>query len=155
MIAPMNPSEPEDTSGVGDGPHLSPVQHNKIVAMMLNPRRRWKLTKTAKSEAIAVTLNNMSDADGRVRNAAVANMIRMEGQNLNDQHKMLDKLVPDQGDIADAAKELTAALQAAREDEAYARLRRAAALRHSGESGVNGSNGKSGPLANGSSPCLG
>jgi hypothetical protein len=95
VIAPINPSEPEPTSGVGEGPYLSPVQQNKIVAMMLNPRRRWKLTRSAKNEAVAVTLNNMSDDDGRVRNAAVANMIRMEAQNMADQHKTVDKRLPD------------------------------------------------------------
>jgi hypothetical protein len=95
MVAATNPNEPDRTSGAGAGPHLTPVQQNKIVGMMLNKRRRWKLTKAAKNEAIAVTLNNMSDEDGRVRNAAVANMVRMEAQNQADHFKAVDKRVPD------------------------------------------------------------
>jgi hypothetical protein len=151
----MTPGEPEKTSGEGDGPYLTPVQQNKIVSMMLNPRRRWRVSKAAKAEALDATISNMGDEDGRVRNAAVANLIRMEAQNLQDQHKMLDKLTPETGDLNQVAKELNNALTAAREDVEYARLRRAAAVRHSGKSGANGTNGKSGPLANGSSPFTG
>jgi hypothetical protein len=82
-------------SGVGDGPYLRPTQHNKIVGMMLNPRRRWRLSKEAKQAAMMATLTNLDDEDGRVRNAAVANLIRMEGQNQADQHKAIDKRTPD------------------------------------------------------------
>jgi hypothetical protein len=95
MIAENRDNEGDESSGAGEGPHLTPTQQNKIVGMMLNPKRRWKLTKAAKSEAIATTLNNMGDDDGRVRNAAVANLVRMEAQNMADQHKAIDKRIPD------------------------------------------------------------
>lgn len=95
MIAPMTPSEPDDASGAGADAYLTPVQRNKIVSMMLNPRRRWKLTKEAKNAAMSATLDNLTDDDARVRNGAVSNMIRMEGQNMADQHKALDKHSPD------------------------------------------------------------
>ena len=87
--------DPSDAPGAGEGPHLTPVQKNKLVAMMLNPRRRWRLSKAAKHEAIAVTLNNFSDEDARVRNQAVANLLKMEAQNQIDQHKAIDKRMPD------------------------------------------------------------
>lgn len=92
MVAQSNPEQP---GGRGEGTPLSPVQENKIVRMMLNPRRRWRITKEAKQAAMMATLNNLDDEDGRVRNAAVANLIRMEAQNQNDQHKAIDKRVPD------------------------------------------------------------
>lgn len=94
MVAANN-GAPEKPGGRGEGTHLSPVQENKIVGMMLNPRRRWKLGKEAKRAAVAATLDNLADKDGRVRNAAVANLIRMEGQNQSDQHKSVDKHLPD------------------------------------------------------------
>lgn len=87
--------EPERPGGKGDFAHLNPTQQNKLIAMMLNPRRRWKLTKAAKNEAIAVTLRNLDNPDARVRNQAVANMLRMEAQNQTDQHKAVDKHLPD------------------------------------------------------------
>lgn len=91
----MNPNpNGKEPGGRGESTHLSPIQENKIVAMMLNPRRRWKITKAAKNEALETTLKNMGDEDGRVRNAAVANLVRMEGQNLQDAHKLLDKQTP-------------------------------------------------------------
>lgn len=95
MIAENKDKEPEKDGGRGEGPYLTPVQQNKIVGMMVAKHRRWKLTKAAKNEAIATTLNNMGDEDGRVRNAAVANLVRMEAQNMADQHKAIDKRVPD------------------------------------------------------------
>lgn len=97
MIAPNKDNDP---GGRGDAAPVSPVQHNKIVSMMLNPRRRWKLSKEAKQAAMAATLDNLADEDGRVRNAAVANLIRMEGQNQGDQHKMLDKLAPNSSEAS-------------------------------------------------------
>jgi hypothetical protein len=94
VIAANKDSEPENDGGRGEGPFLTPVQQNKIVGMMTAKHRRWKLTKAAKMEAIATTLNNMADEDGRVRNAAVANLVRMEAQNMADQHKLIEKQSP-------------------------------------------------------------
>jgi hypothetical protein len=101
MIAPAKPEpdEPEKPGGRGDGPYLWPAEHNRIIRMMLNPRRRWKLTKAAKADAMATTMNNLADDDGRVRNSAVANLLKMERQNQADDHKLIDKIQPDQESI--------------------------------------------------------
>lgn len=92
MIANSQDGEP---GGRGEEPYLWPAEQNKLVRMMLNPRRRWKLTKQAKEAAMMAMLNNLSDDDARVRNGAVANLIRMEGQNQKDHHKAIDKKLPD------------------------------------------------------------
>lgn len=90
--------KPEST-GEGGESYLTKTQQNNIVKSMLSPRRRWKLTKQAKQEAISVTLSNLHDDDGRVRNTAVANLLKMEGQNQADEHKVIDKKLPDQHTI--------------------------------------------------------
>ncbi len=81
------PAEPDDTpGGRGEGPYLSPVQENKILALALNPRNRFKLEEKHKAEAIEVTSRNMQNEDGRISNAAVANLIKMESLNQKDEH---------------------------------------------------------------------
>jgi hypothetical protein len=93
MVAPTDDAW---KPGEGDSTHLTPTQENHIVAGMLGKhRRRWKLTPKVKAFAIRATLTNLEDEDPRVRNGAVANLIRMEGQNIIDEHKSLDKRVPD------------------------------------------------------------
>lgn len=87
--------KPPESTGEGGGTYLTKSQENNIVKSMLSPRRRWKLTPKAKREAIAVTMANMQDHDGRVRNTAVANLLKMEGQNQADELKAIDKNVPD------------------------------------------------------------
>lgn len=89
-----NGGEPGGKGHTGQLGHTK-TQDNKLVAMMLNPRRRWKLSKEAKAAAISATLDNLADEDARVRNGAVANLLRMEAQNQSDQHKAIDKKVPD------------------------------------------------------------
>ena len=98
MIAFGQPeSEQPATNGTGEGggPYLTKTQQNNIVKSILSRRRRWKLTPEAKRHAIAVTMANLEDEDGRVRNTAVANLLKMEGQNQLDQHKAVDKRLPD------------------------------------------------------------
>ena len=73
--------------------YLTPVQENKIVASMANKRNRWKLEEKHKDEAVGITVRNMANEDGRVSNAAVANLIRMEAQNQVDEHKAQPDLV--------------------------------------------------------------
>lgn len=65
--------------------YLTPVQENKLVASMTNPRNRWEITERHKQAAIGVTVKNMSHNDGRISNAAVSNMLRMEAQNQADE----------------------------------------------------------------------
>ncbi len=89
MVDFNHPTNGEEPGGKGDGSYISPVQANKLVGMMLNPRRRWKITKEAKQHAMSATIRNLDDEDGRVVNGAVANLIRMEGQNQTDAN--LDK----------------------------------------------------------------
>lgn len=97
MIAPANPNDesPDSARGKGGDSYLKPAQQNILVGMMFNPRRRWRLNKAAKRQAIAITLANLDDEDGRVRNSAVANLLKMEAQNQGDQHKSMDKNMPD------------------------------------------------------------
>lgn len=86
---PGLPEEPEQTpDAVGSGGlvHLSPTQDNIVIRMALNPRNRWELSEDDRKAAIRTTRRNMKNKDGRVRNQAVANMIRMEGQNQSDEH---------------------------------------------------------------------
>ena len=73
--------------------YLTPVQENKIVTSMANKRNRWKLEEKHKDEAVGITVRNMANEDGRVSNAAVANLIRMEAQNQADEHKAQPDLV--------------------------------------------------------------
>lgn len=93
-----------ESKGEGGEPYLTKTQQNNIVKSMLSPRRRWKLTKEAKQEAIAVTIANMSDEDGRVRNTAVSNLIKMESQNQTDELKAIDKKLPDLHSIGGAVE---------------------------------------------------
>lgn len=96
--------QPDKGTGEGGGPYLTKTQENNIIKSMLSPRRRWKLTKAAKQEAIAVTIANMGDDDGRVRNTAVANLIKMELQNQTDELKAIDKKLPDMHNIGGAVE---------------------------------------------------
>ncbi len=131
---------------------LNPTQHNKIVATMLNPRRRWRLTRAAKQAAMAATLGNLEDEDGRVVNGAVANLLRMESQNQSDQHKLIDKLVADKHEVRVREERLEAALAEVRSDETYGELQRQRLLGNSDKSGAHGGNGHAGQMGNGSAP---
>lgn len=91
---PEDDGKPESPGGKGPS-YLSPTQENKIAATLLNPRRRWKITKSAKQAVMQAMLDNLTDDDPRVVNGAAANLIRMEAQNQADQHKMVDKKLPD------------------------------------------------------------
>lgn len=141
-----------DSGGRGEGPHLSPVQSNKIVAMMLNPNRRWKISKAAKREALATTINNMGDEDGRVRNAAVANLIRMEAQNLQDQHKLLDKLAPDKHEHNHKSEEIKQLLDELRADDQFVAQQYSGAIPTNGHAGPHGYFGQPGQVDDGGTP---
>lgn len=96
MIADANNQGGGGKPGEGDGTHLTPSQENRMIAGILGKhRRRWKLTPKVKAFAIGATVANLHDDDARVRNHAVANLIRMEGQNQADEHKAVDKRHPD------------------------------------------------------------
>lgn len=148
-------NEPDAAGGRGDAPreepYLSPVQENKIVASMLNksPKkgRRWSLEERHKATAIRVTMANMLDEDGRVSNAAVANMIRMESQNQADEHHAEGETVTHNhtGTI-----ELSAVRQEMLKDANYIDYCRTHQI--NGDSGTVRSNGESGPLENGAAP---
>jgi hypothetical protein len=71
---------------------LTPSEENRLVRMMMNPRRRWKVTAKAKEKALKITEANLSSQDERVSNGAVANLLKMEAQNQSDQHIVLPKL---------------------------------------------------------------
>lgn len=73
-----------DAPGEGDEPYLTPVQANKIVSSLLNPRRRFPFDVKVAQFAIRQTIRNMKHSDARVRNVAVANLIKMEKINQND-----------------------------------------------------------------------
>lgn len=95
---PGDENDPQQPGGKGSS-YLSPTQENKLLAKVLNPRnhprRRFKLDKEAKQIAIDATIRNMQSENGRVSNGAVANLIKMEAQNQADQHKAVDKKLPD------------------------------------------------------------
>lgn len=146
--APPNGEEPR---GRGQVAPLSSVQENKIVAMMLNPRRRWRLSKAAKSEAVAVTLNNMADEDGRVRNQAVANLIRMEAQNLADQHKFIDKHTPDLHQTIGSIEHRITVAELLESPDYVEWCRERERDSQPGSICPNGHQGDGGPLANGES----
>lgn len=76
--------ENPDAPGEGDEPYLTPVQANKIVSSLLNPRRRFPFDVKVAQFAIRQTIRNMKHSDARVRNVAVANLIKMEKINQND-----------------------------------------------------------------------
>jgi hypothetical protein len=63
---------------------MTPVQANKIVASLLNPKRRFPFDTKVVKFAIKQTIRNMQNPDGRISNAAVANLVKMEKLNQND-----------------------------------------------------------------------
>lgn len=73
-----------DAPGEGDEPYLTPVQANKIVASLLNPRKRFPFNETVARFAIRQTIKNIKSPDPRVSNVAVANLIKMERLNQTD-----------------------------------------------------------------------
>lgn len=81
QIVPENPGGRGDDA---DDDYLTPVQANKIVASFLNPKRRFPFDSKVARFAIRKTIKNMQSGDGRISNAAVANLIRMEKLNQND-----------------------------------------------------------------------
>jgi hypothetical protein len=87
VIAMNNtPNGDESPGGRGEGVYLTPVQENKIVRMVLNRKRRFKVTPAIKREMLETSRRNMQDEDGRVSNSAVSNLIKMESLNQADEH---------------------------------------------------------------------
>lgn len=76
---------PEHRRGEGDY-YLTPGEENRIIAKLL-ACKRWKATDQHKEAALGVTVRNMANDDGRVSNAAVSNLIKMESQNQADDHR--------------------------------------------------------------------
>ena len=71
--------------GRGEDVYLTPVQANKIASLLIHRHKKakgWKHTKETMKFALEVTEKNMADADGRVSNAAVRNLLAMNNQNL-------------------------------------------------------------------------
>lgn len=133
---------------------LTPREENRLVAMMLNPRRRWKVTKSAKTLAMDTIIKNLQSDDGRVSNGAVLNLLRMERQNQQDEHKLIDKAIPDMHG-GERAAALAAALEQARNDETYGHVRRTAMLGHRSQSGADGDGRESRTMAHGEAPRAG
>jgi hypothetical protein len=80
--------------------------------MLLNPRRRWKVTDAVKKQALEITAGNLNDQDGRVQNGAVANLLRMEAQNQADQLAVLPHLhVHGHGTITEVVETIVDAIE--------------------------------------------
>ncbi len=86
---------PESPGGRGEDSHLSPVQENKIVAMMLNKRNKFPVKSKHKRYAVETTERNMKDENGRVSNGAVANLIRMVKINQDEDKRLMPQTTGD------------------------------------------------------------
>ena len=69
-----------------------------------------------------------------------------------DEHKAIDKVVPDQHEVRHTHEEIQATLSEARQDATYVELERRRAIEAGAHAGLNGSNGKPRALDSGSAP---
>lgn len=84
MIAENTTPEPEYSGGLG-GVVPIPRQDNRLIKQAI--RNRWNVSDDAKARALKATLDNLTNEDGHVVNAAVRNLIAMESQNMDQEEK--------------------------------------------------------------------
>lgn len=109
------------------------------------------------AEAVAgqLAIANDKNESARNRSMAVGIIERVARLNVAVLLKAADKITPDQHEHVHHVAELQEALKKAREDERYVAMERERALTNGSVTGLNGRNGKPGPMANGSAPRLG
>ena len=107
---------------------------------------------TLVERATLETHDLLSNPDIRVKIEGVKAVVAMERQNQADEHKAIDKVVPDQHAVHHTHEEIQATLSEARTDRTYVELERKRAIEAGAHAGLNGSNGKPRALDSGSAP---
>lgn len=109
----------------------------------------------AEGVAGQLAIANDKNESSRNRSMALGIVERVARLNVAVLLKAADKVTPDQIEHVHHVAELQEALKTAREDEQYVAMERERALTNGSVPGLNGHNGKPGPMANGSAPRFG
>ncbi len=152
MIAFAKPDDEEQPTDGGLGGSVRGIRDTRLIERAL--RERWAIPDELRGAIVARQVEIATDpgASPREATSAARCLVSMEAQNQADQHKVIDKIAPDQHAVHHTHEEIQAALSEARLDAAYVELERKRAIEAGVNAGLNGSNGKPRQVDSGAAP---